>query len=414
MRWRRYKKTSASKKTTSSSHHGSSKRKSSGIGFDSKTFKEKSKLSEELRAILTSIPRNRTTDDLKKVQRLCRSTRAFMIFPLEREMDLARNVGYERYDNGRVIACQGRRPERFYYVLSGRISKLCAYNLAAGVTKMSFGELMQGSTTDPHELHQGNLREYSLTCKGSVEVLVLDREDFMDLMSTNPDQGLPTDFLRKKWVEPQWKMGTRNVLKGLSSCFVRPMEKFKEDKDAITTKYFARDSVIVKDSSESPYFYIVKSCRCKVVRQQDVLDVTKTSKLPSIIAVTKPPSRVAPGKNPTSLLEVERRNTSLSKVDDEGIITDNEHEKLAKKQENLERRLLDPAYETDLFKRTSELDLLRRVPAENDKHKATKKASEQIVCPTRKALLQIATLKPGDLFGLESMMPKVANKISDK
>jgi len=31
-----------------------------------------------------------------QVQRLCRSTRAFMIFPLEREMDLARNVGYER------------------------------------------------------------------------------------------------------------------------------------------------------------------------------------------------------------------------------------------------------------------------------------------------------------------------------
>ena len=25
-----------------------------------------------------------------------------------------------RYDNGRVLACQGRVPERFYYVLSGR------------------------------------------------------------------------------------------------------------------------------------------------------------------------------------------------------------------------------------------------------------------------------------------------------
>ena len=27
---------------------------------------------------------------------------------------------YFRYDNGRVLACQGRVPERFYYVLSGR------------------------------------------------------------------------------------------------------------------------------------------------------------------------------------------------------------------------------------------------------------------------------------------------------
>lgn len=33
---------------------------------------------------------------LSQVQRLCRSTRAFMIFPLEREADLSRLVGYER------------------------------------------------------------------------------------------------------------------------------------------------------------------------------------------------------------------------------------------------------------------------------------------------------------------------------
>ena len=28
------------------------------------------------------------------------------------------------------------------------VSKVCVYDLAAGVTKMSFGELMQGNTTD--------------------------------------------------------------------------------------------------------------------------------------------------------------------------------------------------------------------------------------------------------------------------
>lgn len=83
-------------------------------------------ISDELRQILTSIPRVRTNEGLKKVrvvmffffaldsaqcvsqlmlypgflsqvQRLCRSTRAFMIFPLEREADLSRLVGYERY-----------------------------------------------------------------------------------------------------------------------------------------------------------------------------------------------------------------------------------------------------------------------------------------------------------------------------
>ena len=90
-------------------------------------------ISDELRQILTSVPKVRTNEGLKKVsrimffekffyfcsdlesaqhvsqlmlyflsglsqiQRLCRSTRAFMIFPLEREADLSRLVGYERY-----------------------------------------------------------------------------------------------------------------------------------------------------------------------------------------------------------------------------------------------------------------------------------------------------------------------------
>ena len=34
---------------------------------------------------------------LSQIQRLCRNTRAFTIFPLEREADLSRLVGYERY-----------------------------------------------------------------------------------------------------------------------------------------------------------------------------------------------------------------------------------------------------------------------------------------------------------------------------
>jgi len=179
MRWRRYKRPDSSTKSSRASAQsgtGKGSQKNSGIGFDSRSFKGKSKISDELRQILTSIPKVRTNEGLKKIQRLCRSTRAFMIFPLEREADLSRLVGYERYDNGRVLACQGRVPERFYYVLSGRVSKVCVYDLAAGVTKMSFGELMQGNTTDPVELMNGTEREHSLICKGPVEVLVLDKE----------------------------------------------------------------------------------------------------------------------------------------------------------------------------------------------------------------------------------------------
>ncbi|XP_078371047.1 uncharacterized protein LOC144654702 isoform X2 [Oculina patagonica] len=411
MRWRRYKKPDGSTKSSQNSAKsgtGKSSNKNTGIGFDSRSFKGKSKISEELRQILTSVPKVRTNEGLKKIQRLCRSTRAFMIFPLEREADLSRLVGYERYDNGRVLACQGRVPERFYYVLSGRVSKVCVYDLAAGVTKMSFGELMQGHTTEPVELMNGTVREHSLICKGPVEVLVLDKEDFMELMNTSPDSGLPIETLRSIEL-------FRNF----------PLEKFFDEKDAIVTKYFAKDAVIVRDSNDTPYFYIVKSGRCKVVRKQDVLDMSKTTKLPSIATVTRKCSRSAPGKNPASLLEltesyskqnsprfekmkrksVNSMNPNIKLSDDSGIMFSEQRDD----EPNLSRKLSRDIDTEPVFDSGSGMTCPRKPD------KVNKRASElSVSIPTRTALLQIAVLKPGNMFGLESMMPKVASKISSE
>lgn len=413
MRWRRYKKPEVESRRSSNSSPQPGRRKSSqksrksgvGIGFDSRTFKEKSKISDDLRHTLTLPPLVRKSEELKKVQRLCRSTRAFMIFPLEREVDLSRYVAYERYDNGRVLACQGRVPNRFYYILSGRVSKVCVYDLAAGITKMSFGELIQGNTTDPVELMNGTPREHSLICKGSVEVLVLDREDFMELMNSSPEGGLPIEMLRSIEL-------FRNF----------PLEKFFEEKDAIVTKYFAKDTVIVRDSNDTPYFFIVKSGRCKVARKQDVLDMSKTTKLPTITTDTShsPRKRSTPGKNPTSLLELtqsySKQNTSLfekqKKIADiraeAGItLTDDCGNLLPDENHNLERN--KELNREPVFAGPTDEVCVRR------QSKIRRKVSEtSMAVPTRTALVQIALLKPGNMFGLESMMAKVASKISSQ
>ncbi|KAK2555981.1 Cyclic nucleotide-binding domain-containing protein 2 [Acropora cervicornis] len=374
MRWRRYKKPEVESRRSSNSSPQPGRRKSSqksqksgvGIGFDSRTFKEKSKISDDLRHTLTLPPLVRKSEELKKVQRLCRSTRAFMIFPLEREVDLSRCVAYERYDNGRVLACQGRVPNRFYYILSGRVSKVCVYDLAAGITKMSFGELIQGNTTDPVELMNGNPREHSLICKGSVEVLVLDREDFMEVMNSSPEGGLPIEMLRSIEL-------FRNF----------PLEKFFEEKDAIVTKYFAKDTVIVRDSNDTPYFFIVKSGRCKVARKQDVLDMSKTTKLPTITTDTNI-----------------RAEAGITLTDDCGNLLPDENHNLERNKElNREPVFAGP---------TDEVCVRRQ-------SKIRRKVSEtSMAVPTRTALVQIALLKPGNMFGLESMMAKVASKINSQ
>jgi hypothetical protein len=70
---------------------------------------------------------------------------------------------------------------------------------------------------------------------------------------------------------------------------------------------------------------------------------------------------------------------------------------MTRKPDDYYTQLLGPAYETDLFKRTSELDLIRRA-TENDNNKTMKASESIVITPTRRALLQIAVLKPGDLF----------------
>lgn len=97
------------------------------------------------------------------------------------------------------------------------------------------------------------------------------------------------------------------------------------------------------------------------------------------------------------IIFAEKRSKSPPKVDEDGIITEKDEEKKPRKPDDYYTLLLGPACETDLFKRTSELDLIRRA-AENDKTKTTKGPDPMNCTPTRRAMLQIAVLKPGDLF----------------
>nr|KAG5698817.1 hypothetical protein BaRGS_019669 [Batillaria attramentaria] len=137
----------------------------------------KSSLSMEMQISLTTHPDYRTHYDLKRVLWVLRATKAFKhLFPTEMEREVAKVVGYERYDDNRHIAYQGRTPERFYYVLAGRIQKLKEYRLTTGCVNKSMGFMNKGMTSDPEELEQQWFRECHLVAKGPVEVLILHRD----------------------------------------------------------------------------------------------------------------------------------------------------------------------------------------------------------------------------------------------
>ena len=61
---------------------------------------------------------------------------------------LFRRVTYERYDEGRVLAYQNRKPDKFYYVISGKLSLLMEYQLHTGTVTRVVGEQLKGQHSD--------------------------------------------------------------------------------------------------------------------------------------------------------------------------------------------------------------------------------------------------------------------------
>ncbi|XP_076446113.1 uncharacterized protein LOC143283723 isoform X2 [Babylonia areolata] len=220
----------------------------------------KSSLSDDMQLSLTMNPDYRSHYDLKRVLWVLRATKAFKhLFPTEMEKEVAKVVGYERYDDNRHIARQGRSGERFYYVLSGRIHLLKEYRLTTGCVNKSMGYMNKGMTSDPEELEQGWFRECHMVTKGPVEVLILHKDDFIRLQHTV--QGPPVDFL--------WSI---DLFKEF------PCDHFLHNPDAIEFKYYGQNRIVARDINRTPWLHVVKSGIVKVVRVQYVFDVRNEKK----------------------------------------------------------------------------------------------------------------------------------------
>ncbi|GFO10676.1 cyclic nucleotide-binding domain-containing protein 2-like [Plakobranchus ocellatus] len=190
----------------------------------------KASLSSDLQDVLWTNPMFRTAEHIKRVTWLLKTTKAFKhCFPTEMIEEVAKVLAYERYDDNRHIAYQGRPPERFYYVLTGRIHKLREYKLTSGCVNKPMGFMHKGFTSDPEELEHGWNRECHLVAKGPVEVLILAKDDFIRLQHTT--QGPPIDFLYQ-------------------------------------------NRLITRDVNRTPWLHVVKSGYVKVVRRQSVVDVS--------------------------------------------------------------------------------------------------------------------------------------------
>ncbi|XP_069131070.1 cyclic nucleotide-binding domain-containing protein 2-like isoform X2 [Argopecten irradians] len=228
-----------------------------GLSFDPSDYRAKKEvyLSNEAKVILSMDPRDRTDDHLKvALLALNNAVEAFGEFPITMQRSLVRVGWYECFEDKRVIIRQGHMADNFYFILSGTAvvtiletdpeTKEQLVRTAALLGKgNSFGELA---------LMHGAKRSATVTCKNSVELLAVGRDDFIDIfMPVEKDQ------------EPEHIRFLRSVILLKGWPIVRL--PYHDPKICCFT-YFRRGLLLCKDSNTSEWVYVIKTGTCRVLK----------------------------------------------------------------------------------------------------------------------------------------------------
>ncbi|XP_063956339.1 uncharacterized protein LOC129262087 [Lytechinus pictus] len=215
------------------------------------TTPQKTVIGYDYQCDLRMQPKYRTHEQLERIALKIRTIKTFQMFPTKIEEELCRRISYGCYDDGRVLAYQGSNPRRFYYVISGQIGLLHTYKLQSGEVTKPVGVHNSGYSTPREELEKRTPLTSHMVCKGNVEVLLLELEDFLYLI--DPPDDPPIDFLREQSMFREF-----------------PVDEFRQYPDSIRSQYYPPNKVICEDANHTKWLYLVMSGECCYLRKQNI------------------------------------------------------------------------------------------------------------------------------------------------
>ncbi|XP_013417170.1 uncharacterized protein LOC106178505 isoform X2 [Lingula anatina] len=213
---------------------------------------KKQRGSEKLKQILTTDPRERTMEMIQIVLALLRWNASFQDYPYHTQILLAKCMLHQRYETRRIIVREGHPPFGFYIILSGTVLiNVRETDPRTGKTFVrTVHEMSGGDAFGEIALIQNEPRTAAVICKTEVEVLMIMKDDF--------------DVIIKKPLEMQREQHI-NYCRQHDLFKHFPCDKFKDNVNQFFYQYFKKDTVVVKNSKQSPFIVIVKSGKCFVV-----------------------------------------------------------------------------------------------------------------------------------------------------
>ncbi|XP_041362226.1 uncharacterized protein LOC121378215 [Gigantopelta aegis] len=223
-----------------------------GLIFDPKHFKANTeeRLGQEARRLLQMDPRERTETDLQYLVIILCSIPAFAEYPRRMQHRLCEVGWYETYEPKRAVIREGHPPHAFYFIISGTVivtthegsSTRTLVSLNRG---MSFGELA---------VITRRRRQATVSTQTETELLCISVQDFTDIFMSGGLQNLNdpdhNSFIRSIGFLRQW-----------------PVDCLSENPEACMFHYFNRGQVLVRDSNNSDWIYIVKTGSLSVLKK---------------------------------------------------------------------------------------------------------------------------------------------------
>ncbi|XP_052768123.1 uncharacterized protein LOC128208616 [Mya arenaria] len=222
--------------------------------FDVNAFKslgQKTKMAS-VRSCLDIPPPQRTDAQINHMVHTMRGFSKFSNYPQAVQTGLCKRGWYAKFESTRVIVKEGCKAEFYYLILSGVAvyrditTEVDETNTAEN--KMVASYLKPGDALGEREILTGQERPATVVCKEPVEVLGLDRDSLLEIF--NAAGGL----------------GSIEFLRGIPELSDFPLELLKTYHFSMAVHNYRRGAVVVKNTNDSEWVYIVRSGSCQVYK----------------------------------------------------------------------------------------------------------------------------------------------------
>ncbi|XP_056407639.1 uncharacterized protein LOC130302034 isoform X2 [Hyla sarda] len=244
---------------------------------------------ENLKSLLSVPPIQRSPEILRQIRFCLKKNRAFQSLREKTQLELCQHLIYQEYESKTLVIKQGHVPCECYIMLSGRLE---------ATTEASSSKKQSSSSSTLYEVEEGdfvgdiglvtNERLTSCVCKSDVELLVIDKEAFKEILAAKVKVEYYSlcDFLRGLLLFSSW-----------------PPEKLELLVHCSVQRSYRAGTTVVVDSTKSSSLVAVKSGKCMIV-------VHLTQDRPSTSYTTKNYSLVL-NHLPTVSFPLEKREGSL-------------------------------------------------------------------------------------------------------